>query len=175
MVVSIYTGEVRAYDVVRMLQRDGHPTALGEAIASYGRIPKTLHICTLAAEEPYRRDIKGIRNPQEGQHALAAKIFHGKKGELYQPYHEGMEDQLGALGLILNCVVLWNTRYISAALDALRAQGYPVLDEDVARLSPFVREHLNVVGKYNFLLPDLGEGVIRPLRDPDAADDGLPD
>jgi Tn3 transposase DDE domain len=86
-----------------------------------------------------------------------------------------MEDQLGALGLILNCVVLWNTRYISAALDALRAQGYPVLDEDVARLSPFVREHVNVVGKYNFLLPDLGEGVIRQLRDPDADDDELPD
>jgi len=92
--VSIYTGAVRAYDVVRMLQRDGHPTALGEAIASYGRIPKTLHICTLATEEPYRRDIKAMRNLQEGRHALAAKIFHGKKGELYQRYHEGMEDPL---------------------------------------------------------------------------------
>ena len=50
-----------------------------------------------------------------------------------------------------------------------------MLDEDVARLSPFVREHLNVVGKYSFLLPDLGEGGIRQLRDPDAADDELPD
>jgi TnpA family transposase len=175
VVVSIYTGEVRAYDVVRMLQRDGHPTALGEAIAMYGRIPKTLHICSLAAEEAYRRDIKGMRNLQEGRHALAGKTFHGKKGELYQRYHEGMEDQLGALGLILNCIVLWNTRYMNAALDTLRAQGYLVLDEDVARLSPFVREHLNVVGKYSFLLPDLGEGVIRPLRDPDAADDELSD
>ncbi len=33
----------------------------------------------------------------------------------------------------------------------------------------------NVVGKYNFLLPDLGEGIIRQLRDPDAADDELAD
>jgi hypothetical protein len=32
---------VRAYDVVTMLQRDGHPTALGEAIAMYGRIFKS--------------------------------------------------------------------------------------------------------------------------------------
>jgi len=32
-----------------------------------------------------------------------------------------------------------------------------------------------VAGKYNFLLPGLGEGVIRPLRDPDAADNELPD
>jgi TnpA family transposase len=44
VVASIYTGEVRAYDVVTMLQRDGHPTALGEAIAAYGRIFKSLHI-----------------------------------------------------------------------------------------------------------------------------------
>ena len=53
-----------------------------------------------------------------------------------------MEDQLGALGLSLNCVVLWNTGYIGAALDALRAYGYPVLGEDIVRLSPFVREHV---------------------------------
>ena len=32
VVASIYTGTVRAYDVVAMLQRDGQPTALGEAI-----------------------------------------------------------------------------------------------------------------------------------------------
>jgi TnpA family transposase len=70
----------------------------------------------------------------------------GSRGELYQRYHEGMEDQLGTLRLILNCVVLWKIRYMNAALEALRAQGYPVLDEDVARLSPFVREHLNVWG-----------------------------
>ena len=55
-----------------MLQRDGHPTALGEAIASYGRIFKSLHILSyIDVDESYRRDIKGIRNLQEGRHALA--------------------------------------------------------------------------------------------------------
>ena len=40
----------------------------------YGRIPKTLHICSLAAEEAYRRDIKkGMRNLQEGRHALGRR------------------------------------------------------------------------------------------------------
>jgi hypothetical protein len=51
-------------------------------------------------------------------------------------------------------------------LDQLRAQGYLVLDEDIARLSPFAREHLNVVGNYTFSLPDLGEAGFQPLRDP---------
>ncbi len=172
VVASIYTGTVRAYDVVTMLQRDGHPTALGEAIAMYGRIFKSLHILAcIDTDETYRRDIKGIRNLQEGRHALARKICHGRKGELYHRYERGLENQLGALGLVLNCVVLWTTVYLDAAVRQLRAQGYPVLEEDMARLSPFVSRHLGVHGTYSFVLPDLAPGAIRDLRDPDATDE----
>ena len=79
-----------------------------------------------------------------------------------------MEEQLGALGLVLNCVTLWNTVYMDAALAQLRARGYPVADDDVARLSPFLRKHINVHGTYTFAVPDL-PGGLRTLRDPDAA------
>nr|WP_241836721.1 transposase [Streptomyces sp. CB01249] len=54
---SIHTGAVRAYDVIRMLSRDGRPTPLGDAIAHYGRIAKTLHILRLADEPGYRHHI----------------------------------------------------------------------------------------------------------------------
>ncbi|WP_084464891.1 Tn3 family transposase [Microtetraspora fusca] len=167
---SIHTGAVRAYDVIRMLSRDGRPTPLADAIAHYGRISKTLHILRLADEPDYRRQIKTQANLQEGRHALARKIFHGKNGQLYQSYHEGMEDQLGALGLVLNAVVLFNTRYMDAAVTEPRRQGFDVRDEDVARLSPFVRHHITMLGRYSFSLPDL-PGGLRPLRDPDASDE----
>jgi TnpA family transposase len=168
---SIHTGAVRAYDVIRMLSRDGRPTVLGDAIAHYGRIAKTLHILRLADEPSYRRQIKAQANLQEGRHALARKIFHGRAGQLYQHYQEGMEDQIGALGLVLNALVLFNTRYMDAALDRLRADGFDVRDQDVARLSPFVRHHVNMLGRYSFLLPEM-PGGLRPLRDPDAAEAG---
>jgi hypothetical protein len=46
------------------------------------------------------------------------------------------------------------------------------LDEDVARLSPFISRHLSVQGHYYFSLPEMPAGV-RELRDPDApVDDG---
>ena len=172
VVASIYTGTVRAYDVVTMLQRDGHPTALGEAFASYGRIFKSLHILAyIDTDETYRRDIKHIRNLQEGRHALARKICHGKKGELHHRYERGLENQLGVLGLVLNCVVLWTTVYLDAAVRQLKTQGCPVRDEDMARLSPLVNRHLGVHGAYSFVLPELAPGAIRDLRDPDAAED----
>ncbi|OWA24312.1 Tn3 family transposase [Streptomyces sp. CS057] len=167
---SIHTGAVRAYDVIRMLSREGRPTPLGDAIAHYGRIAKTLHILRLADEPGYRRQIKVQANLQEGRHALARKIFHGRAGQLYQRYQDGMEDQIGALGLVLNALVLFNTRYMDAAVTQLRNDGFDVRDEDVARLSPFVRHHINMLGRYSFSLPDL-PGGLRPLRDPDAMEE----
>jgi TnpA family transposase len=57
---------------------------------------------------------------QESRHSLARDICHGKKGTIHQAYRDGMEDQLGSLGLVLNAVVLWTTKYIDAAVAQLR-------------------------------------------------------
>jgi TnpA family transposase len=168
IICSIHTRTVPACDVIRILQRGGRPTQLGEAFAMYGRIFKTLHVLTFTGDPAYRRETKSMRNLNEGRHDLARHIFHGRKGELHQAYRDGQENQLGALGLVLNCVTLWNTVYLDRALAELRAEGYPVLDDDVARLSAYVRKHINVHGHYSFRLPDLG-GTWRPLRDPDHA------
>ena len=48
---------------------------------------------------------------------------------------------------MVNVIVLWNTIYMDAALIQLRAGGFDVHDEDVAR------------------------GELRPLRDPQNTDD----
>jgi hypothetical protein len=69
--------------------------------------------------------------------------------------------------------VLFVTRYTDAAVNQLRTDGFDVGDEDVARLSPFVRHHINMLGRYPFQLPNL-PGGLRPLRDPDASDGEWP-
>jgi TnpA family transposase len=166
---SLATGTVRAYDLLRMLGRDGNPSPLGYALGDYGKIAKTLHLLAMCdPDETYRRTVHTQLTVQESRHRLARKIFHGQRGELRQRYREGQEDQLGALGLVLNAVVLWNTRYTDAALAQLRAQGYTVDDADADRLSPLGDRHLNVLGRYTFT-PPAGAGL-RPLRDPSAAD-----
>lgn len=64
---------------------------------------------------------------------------------------------------------LWNAAYLDRSLNELRAHGYPVLGEDLARLSAYPRKHINVHGHYSFRLPELG-GAWRPLGDPDHHD-----
>lgn len=87
---------------------------------------------------------------------------------MHQRYRKDQEDQLGALGLVLNVLVHWNTIYMDAALDQLKNENFPVNTEDEVRLSPFAKSHFNMLGKYSFTVPDeVKVGKLRPLRDPD--------
>ena len=106
-------------------------------------------------------------------------MFFGKRGERRRRYNEGQEDQLGALGLVVNAIVLWNTRYRDAVLSQLQADGDAIADADARRLSPLVHKHLNFLGRYHFSLPgdvipgdvipgDVRGGELRELRDPNA-------
>ncbi|MFF3668328.1 Tn3 family transposase [Microtetraspora malaysiensis] len=79
--LGVYTGAVRAHDVIRMLSRYGRTTQLGDATAHYGRVSKTLRILRVAVEPDYRHQIKAQANLEEGRHALARKIFHGRNGQ----------------------------------------------------------------------------------------------
>ena len=54
---SLKVGAIHASTLVQALQRGGHPTTLGRAIAELGRIPKTLHLLNYIDDEYYRRRI----------------------------------------------------------------------------------------------------------------------
>ena len=164
---SLKHGEVRASELMHALQRGGHISALAAGIGELGRIIKTLYLLAYIDDEDYRRRILRQLNRGEQRHAVARTVFFGKKGELRKKYREGQEDQLGALGLVVNMIALWNTQYLDRALTRLRNDGYTVREEDVARLSPLVTAHINMLGRYHFALPEeLAADEFRPLKRP---------
>ena len=165
---SLKMGTMRASEFIRSLQRSSKQSLLGPALGELVRIPKTLHLLTYVDDELYRRSTLTQLNRHEGRHSLARIIFHGQRGELRQRYRDGQEDQLGALGLVLNALILWNTRYMDAALSHLRASGRVIKPEDEARLSPLGSDHFNVLGRYDFHVSDeILKGKLRPLRSPE--------
>ena len=167
---SLKLGLVQATSIMRTLRVGDRPTRLAQAVAELGRIDKTIHGLTYVDDESKRRRTLTQLNPTEDRHKLARAVFHGKRGELRQRYREGQEDQLGALGLVVNIIVLWNTIYIDAAVQQLRTEGFPVKAEDLARLSPLVFNHINLLGRYSFSLPDaVQRGQLQPLRNPSEA------
>ncbi|MFI7705625.1 Tn3 family transposase [Nonomuraea sp. NPDC049480] len=75
------------------------------------------------------------------------------------------------MGFMTNVCILWNTVYTARALEEMRAEGKKISAADIARLSPLGFEHLNMLGRYSFSLPDLvRDGQLRPLRTPPPAE-----
>jgi hypothetical protein len=79
--------------------------------------------------------------------------------------------KLGALGLVVNAIVehALHGRGLDATFAASSAE---VLPQDVERLSPLGLDHINVVGRYHFGLPDdvAPRRRFRLFRDPNDLD-----
>jgi TnpA family transposase len=168
---SLMLGTVKASELMRSLLRSKRPSTLARAIGELGRIPKTLYLLSYVDDENYRRHILTQINRHENRHQLSKVTFHGQRGEIKKRYREGQEDQLSALGLVVNAIVLWNTIYMQKALSKLRSQGMEVKDSDVQRLWPLNYKHINFLGRYSFNLPEcVANGELRPLNNPDEGD-----
>ena len=91
-----------------------------------GRAAKSLFLLSYVDDEAYRRRILVQLNRHEKRHALARKVLHGQRGEIRKKYREGQEDQLGAMGLVVNAVALWNSLYLDESVGCgKRAERWP--------------------------------------------------
>ena len=52
--------------------------------------------------------------------------------------------------MVTNAIVTWNTVYMNAAIERLRAEGRIGRDIDLGHLSPALYGHVNPYGKYRF-------------------------
>ena len=166
---SLRLGHIHAGAIMRVLQVRDRPTTLARALAELGRIIKTLHLLGYIDSKEKRRRILTQLNRQEFRHRLARRVCYGDRGEIRKAYRQEQEEQLGALGLTLNSIALWNATYIQAALDQLTREGWDISQTDIARVSPLAFKHINFLGRYAFDLPKaVAEGALRPLRNPNS-------
>ncbi|HDM8245499.1 TPA: Tn3 family transposase [Vibrio campbellii] len=160
---SLKLGKVRASELIRTLLKSERPSGLTQGIIELGRANKTLYLLKYLDDEEYRRRILTQLNRGESRHAVARAICHGKRGEIRKKYREGQEDQLSALGLVTNAVILWNSIYMQEAVRHL-STTHSVDDEDIARISPLQTRHINMLGQYSFNVADnILKGELRPL------------
>jgi TnpA family transposase len=89
----------------------------------YGRFIKTIFILRYLEDETLRQRVHAQLNKGEKLHDLRQFLFFAREGVVSQKYEEGQANQAGCLNLLTNAVVVWNTVYMQAALDALGGEG----------------------------------------------------
>jgi len=136
-----------------------------KSIRDVGRIAKTCHMLHYVRDASYQRHILIYLNHIEFRHKLTRRLMYGNRGELKQSYREGQETQLGALGLLLNIAVYWNTVYLDRALTELLATDADIDDDALSRITPMAYDHIRILGRYTFTSPDDTDAPIyRPLK-----------
>ncbi len=160
---SLHDGLVAPSLVVAKLQSLRRQNPLQQAMQELGRLPKTRHILSYVDDPVLRRRVLVGLNKQERVHSMARAICFGRQGRLPDRDAEAQLGRASALSLVLNAIIVFNTRYLAAAAERLASGSRPFLEELCRPVSPLHWEHVHVVGTYCFDEP-VFEGELRPLR-----------
>jgi TnpA family transposase len=164
LAASLKDGLVRPSLVVSKLQAMQRQNPLQQAIQELGRIGKTGHILHYVDDPPFRRRVLVGLNKGESLHSLARDISFGHQGRFTDRSYEAQLNRASALSLIINAIVVWNTRHFERAQAKLLEQGVQVDESVWQHLSPLAWKHINLVGSYHFSDVHL-EAEFRPLRE----------
>ena len=152
---------------------EGEDSGTGQTLCpDCAQVGEALNVCGLGPEslrwienQDYRRRIHRQLNKGEALHALRRFLFFAHEGKVQRRQADQQTNQILCLNLVTNAIVTWNTVYMNAAIERLRAEGRIGRDIDLGHLSPALYGHVNPYGKYRFEIEARAPGL-RPLRSP---------
>lgn len=167
LVASMKFGRTTASLLIAKLHASSRQSTLAKALHEYGKLIRTIYVYRYIADKELRRRVRRQLNKGESLHALRRELFFAHQGHVRRRH---LDDQIGqalCLTLVTNAAVLWTTTYLADALNALRAESFPVTDEATAHLTPAQHDHINFYGTYDFDIDaELRREGRRPLRVP---------
>lgn len=144
---SIRLGTVTASLLVRKLAAYPRQNRLALAMREFGRIERTLFLLNWMQDPELRARVQAGLNKGEARNALARAVFFNRLGEVRDRSFEGQSARASGLNLLVAAIVLWNTRYLEAAIEQVRRE-IEVPDDYLRYLSPLGWDHINLTGDY---------------------------
>jgi TnpA family transposase len=165
LAASIKQGTVSASLMLRKLGAYPRQNGLAVALRELGRIERTLFTLEWLQNTELRRRVQIGLNKGEAKNALARAVFFNRLGEMRDRSFENQRYRASGLTLVVAAIILWNTVYLSRAIDGFKARGLPVDDNLLEHLSPLGWAHINLTGDYVWRQNRRVEsGKFRPLR-----------
>ena len=164
---SLKLGWVTSSLLVSKLQSSQRQNIIAKALKACGHIPKTIHILRWMQSEEYCRKNLTQLNKGESLHALRRFLFYGNLGAIKKSQYDDQLNLASCLTLVTNAVIIWNTKYYSAIINQLKAEGFQVNEEDLTHIWPCRYEHINKHGHFLFNIEqERNRKKLRELRKP---------
>lgn len=163
VVLSIQAGKVLPSMLLRKLSSHNRQNKLYLAFRELGRVERTLFLLRYVSESQLRQSIRAETTKVESYNDFLDWIGFGgpiiKSGD-----PEEQLKQVKYMDLVANSVMLSNVVDMTTALTGMIADGYRVTEQQVARLSPYWREHIRRFGQYVLDMEEELPSVLRWLK-----------
>lgn len=166
LATSIRVGTVTASAMLKRLAAYPRQNGLALALRELGRIERTMFTLDWLQDPVLRRRANAGLNKGEARNALARAIFFNRLGEMRDRSFENQAYRASGLNLLVSAIILWNTRYLQAALEDLGRRGTDVRPELVRHVAPLGWEHIGLTGDYVWGTDSMPAEGLRPLRRP---------
>jgi TnpA family transposase len=137
-------------EILSKLHHTREDSPLRLALLEIGRIARTRYLLNCIAEPAVRQRVLAGQMRSASLDAMARALFFGQQGRLSDRDTDAQLRRALALSLVINAIIVWNTRQLEAAARESARRGQPVPDEMWHALHPIMWEHIHLVGTYCF-------------------------
>ena len=148
------------YPATEVLDRFGSAAAgdpVFEAGDALGKLLRTLYLCDFFGNPVFRIEILDLLNQGEAVHSLQRAVYNGMITAKHGRSMEELGAISGALALLANIVMAWNTHRLQLIVDQTPG-AYP--DEVLKGIAPIGYKHINLRGILTFELSRLGPSLL---------------
>lgn len=146
--LSIRAGVVASPTLMRRLSSNSRRNHIYQVFREVGKVLRTIALLRFLSDGPLRRRVTAATNKAESYNGFAAWLQFGKRGVLADNDPDEQEELMKFNQHLANAVIFHNTVDMTQAIRELQAEGHTVNPEDLARISPFLHEHLKRFGDY---------------------------
>lgn len=150
------------YPATEALDRFGSVAAgdpVYEAGDALGKLLRTLYLCDYLSNPVFRVEILDLLNQGEAVHSLQRAIHNGTITARHGRTTEQLAAISGALSLLANVIMAWNTQSLQAMIDLAPTDH---ADDVLSHLAPIGHRHINMRGILTFDLARHRSSLLRP-------------
>ena len=155
--VSVKNGWYPATEALDRFGSAARGDSAYEAGDALGKLLRSLYLCDYLSNPVFRTEILDLLNQGEAVHSLQRAVHHGLVTAQRGRTTEQLGTISGALTLLANIVMAWNTHELQIVIDQAPAD-HP--DEVLSRIAPIGHKHINMRGILTFDLAQHGPGLL---------------
>ena len=160
LVASIHAGRVSAIVALQRFGSAAQGDPIHRAADHLGKLLRTLFLCDFFSNIEFRRELRTLLNRGESVHHLQRAIYMSKVQHERGRRQDEMIAISGALSLLTNLVIAWNTERMQTTVDTWQRKGQRIDDDWLRRMGPAHFAHVNFRGVLSFKIHQFQDALL---------------